>query len=246
MDITVSKVLLLLLILSISVLGFWGFKLLQLSGQESAYAKYWSEPRGEKGGIVYVALGDSAAQGIGASTPEKGYVGLVADQIRTETKRGVLVINLSKTGAKIDDVIRDQLPLLSNYRPDIITIGIGGNDIRSYSKMQYANSVIKLTSLLPEGTIIADNPYFMHGRWEKYSVEAANVIETHAKANKLTVANLHHTMLSRGWKSMLYDFAADWFHPNDSGYKVWAQAFAPAVTEKIKNDNFANPGKLIK
>ncbi len=39
---------------------------------------YWSVPHGATGGLMYVASGDSAAQGVGASRPQRGYVGLLA------------------------------------------------------------------------------------------------------------------------------------------------------------------------
>ena len=50
-------------------LGGWGVKLLQVRMSVDSYAEHWAEPVGERGGLVYVALGDSAAQGIGASRP---------------------------------------------------------------------------------------------------------------------------------------------------------------------------------
>ena len=56
---------------------------------------------GEPGDLVYVALGDSAAQGIGASTSDNGYVGLVADRLRERTGNPVLGVNLSRSGATV-------------------------------------------------------------------------------------------------------------------------------------------------
>ncbi|MBW3639915.1 MAG: hypothetical protein KY451_08715, partial [Actinobacteria bacterium] len=78
-----------------------------------AYASAWKQPRGEPGGLVYVALGDSAAQGIGASSLQRGYISLVADRLAGSTGRPVQVINLSSSGARIRDVIEEQLPELA-------------------------------------------------------------------------------------------------------------------------------------
>lgn len=214
-------------------MAIWGYKLIHLKGEVKAYSKYWSIPEGDNNGLVYLALGDSAAQGIGASKPELGYVGLVADQIRKQTMRPVQIINLSKTGAKLADVIRDQLPLISKYKADIITIDIGGNNIRHYSKQQYELEVAELCKLLPKGVIIADIPYFMHGKWERDSIDAANIITRQATQNGLVVAKLHEEMSNRGLRSMLSDFAADWFHPNDNGYRIWARAFESPIREQI-------------
>ena len=54
--------------------------LVQLRANLANYARYWQE-RPTTGEFVYVALGDSAAQAIGASRAERGYVGLLASHI---------------------------------------------------------------------------------------------------------------------------------------------------------------------
>ena len=51
-----------------------------------------------------------------------------------------------------------------------------------------------------------------------------------AREAGVTVVPLHAALQARGWKAMLTDFAADWFHPNDRGHRVWADAFSAAWT----------------
>jgi len=87
------------LALVLALLGVWGVRLWQLRHQVDRDRDYWAAPKGEPGGILYVALGDSVAQGIGASGPERGYVGLLAERLRIATGRPVLVVNLSRSGA---------------------------------------------------------------------------------------------------------------------------------------------------
>ena len=36
---------------------------------------------------------------------------------------------------------------------------------------------------------------------------------------------LHDALRAQGRQAMLTQFAADWFHPNDRGHRVWADAF---------------------
>ena len=90
----------------------WAVRLVGLVRDVGRYADHWSQPRGQTGGLLYVALGDSAAQGIGASTPDRGYVGLLAERVRERTSRSVEVVNLSSSGARIGDVLDTQLPAL--------------------------------------------------------------------------------------------------------------------------------------
>ena len=186
---------------------------------------YWASPHGQPGGLVYVALGDSTAQGVGASRPERGYVGLLADRLRQHTREPVQVINLSVTGAKVQDVLDHQLPALLALRPDVVTVAIGANDVRSFDSGAFRARMSLLTAALPPGTLIADVPWFMAGAWEDNAGSAHRDIAQGSAAHSLALVPLHHALRQRGWSSMLTDFAPDWFHPNDRGYRAWADSF---------------------
>ncbi|MCW2778638.1 MAG: esterase [Frankiales bacterium] len=186
---------------------------------------YWSVPHGPKGGLLYVALGDSAAQGVGAGSPDRGYVGLLADRLRTSTGRPVRVVNLSVSGARVRDVLRDQVPALQALHPDVVTVDVGGNDVRAYDAVRFDRDTTALVAALPAGTVVADVPWFMHGHWERDAREAAGVVRARAAARHLPVAPLHAALRRQGWSAMLTQFAPDLFHPDDRGHQVWADAF---------------------
>src|SRR3989442_2465837 len=97
---------------------------------------------------VYLALGDSLAFGVGASNPSStGYVARVYQSLKgSERYRegGLELINLSVPGAKSSDLLtaggqlETALGLISERQQDaspaaneveIITIGMGGNDL---------------------------------------------------------------------------------------------------------------------
>ncbi len=224
--------LLLLVIIALVVGVVWGVKLWRLWASVDEYAAWWTQPRGEPGGLVYVALGDSAAQGIGASTPDDGYVSLLADRMRERTGHPVLVVNLSRSGATVRDVV-EQLPRLAWLRADVITVGVGGNDIGTYDQARYHRDITALVDRLPAGTVIADIPYFMHGQAHDDASQAAATIRVLAERRGLVVAPLRETMRARGWIAMFTDYAADWFHPNDRGYRVWADAFWAVLESRV-------------
>lgn len=204
--------------------GVWSVKLARLAHSVEIFHAYWADPRGQPGGLLYVALGDSAAQSIGATRPERGYVGLLAERMRELTSLPVLVVNLSRSGATVRDVLDTQLPRLLQLHPDVVTVAVGGNDIRSYNTARFAADVEELTAALPAGTLVADVPYFMHGRWEDDADQAAETVTKTARAHQLRVVPLHRALRYRGAIAMLTDFSADWFHPNDRGHRVWADA----------------------
>ena len=45
------------------------------------------------------------------------------------TGRSVRVVNLSVSGATVELAVRDQLPKFAKFRPDVVTVSIGANDI---------------------------------------------------------------------------------------------------------------------
>lgn len=215
------------IVLMLVLAVIWGAKLGRIARSIGANAEYWAAPRGGPGGLLYVALGDSAAQGIGASSPAHGYVSLLADRLRASTGRPVEIINLSSSGARIRDVLDTQLPALDGLArtPDVVTVAIGGNDVRAYDRATFADETERLTAALSAGAYVADAPYFMHGRWERNAAQAARLLRDAADAHDLRSVALHAALRLQGWKAMLTQFAADWFHPNDRGHRVWADAF---------------------
>ena len=219
------KVVSAMLALSLALVAWSGVRLWQLRHSVGRHRAYWSVPRGDAGGLLYVALGDSTAQGIGASRPERGYVGLLAQRLRAATGRPVQVLNLSRSGARLHDVVAEQLPLLAGLSPDLVTVGIGANDLKHYDAARFRADVDALVAGLPPQTVVGDVPWFMHGGTGRKSGEAAAYVAARAGEANLAVARLHRAMRARGWRAMLTDFAADWFHPNDRGHRVWARAF---------------------
>lgn len=222
------------------LIAWWVYRLLRLRQQIKTYNEYWKNEQTVSGELVYVALGDSAAQGIGASTPERSYVALLVEYIAAQTGMKVQVINLSKTGAKLADVLDTQLQQLSKLQPDFVTVDIGGNDIRGFSEERFSTEIEQICRLLPSGTLISDIPYFMHGNAEVNAGRASCFLSDQARQNDLILIELHQSLRDRGWKAMFTDFASDWFHPNDSGYMVWFESYKPGIDKKLIEMNLLN------
>lgn len=198
-----------------------------------SYKQYWEQRAAQpipSNALIYVALGDSSAQGIGATSPTKGYVGLLADSLATKHRRPVHVINLSVSGAKVEDVIAVQLPKLRNLKikdDTIITLSIGANDVyRGLQPDTFRQEMDQLLGQLPKQTVVADIPYFGGGRVrsrESGAIEGTAIIHTLAKKHRLRVAPLYET--TKRHDNFFTTYAADWFHPSNVGYKNWYQAF---------------------
>lgn len=193
----------------------------------------WRRRAARDGELVYVAIGDSAAQGIGARL-RSGYVSRLAERLARTSGRTVRVVNLSRYGARIDDAIAEQLPRLAELRPDLVTVAVGANDMRVFDPARFSDSLDALLAGLPAHAIVADLPCFHFGPREGDAVVASRMIAERARAAGFAVAPLHRvTELRRGWGSFP-EFAWDQFHPSAIGYRVWESAFAGAVTRRGK------------
>jgi lysophospholipase L1-like esterase len=197
------------------------------------HSKFWRERAADEGDLLYVAIGDSAAQGIGASRPDHSYVGLIARVLRTHTDRAVRVVNLGVSGATVGLAVRDQLPRLAKLEADIVTVSIGGNDIASFDPARFERELTTLFDALPPHAIVADLPSF-HFLPAERKVRAANAIVRRLAAERgLTVVPLHARTRRQGLWGVSTQFAGDLFHSNDRGYRVWASAFESAVLAQL-------------
>lgn len=198
--------------------------LLRLVSSVRRYRDFWITKADSSGEITYLALGDSAAQGIGASTPMKGYVGLIAQDIEKRTGKSVRIVNISKTGANINDFLKYQAPIIKTLDPDIVTIEIGANDIANFDAKEYRAAFKKVLKTLPDGSFVSNMPIFNSRPGSKTKAKQASKIIEEELAN---YPELHFVDLQTETQlhQSIFGFAPDLFHPNDLSYKNWANAF---------------------
>ena len=199
----------------------------QVHAQVAPYAKAWDAANatalsGE--GPLWVVLGDSTAQGIGAPTYDQGYVGQLRAALDEHSSTPWRVLNLSRSGARAADVVGTQLARLENLErpPELVTCAIGANDMIPTPLPEVLASLREIMRRLPKGAVIATVP---QGLRPPKAVEVNEIIRSEAPAAGLVVADLWaHT--GPPWRGK---YAADGFHPGLSGYANWAKAFAEAL-----------------
>lgn len=190
------------------------------------YAEHWQQRAQEDGELLYVALGDSAAQGIGASSPERGYVGLVAAELEARSGRSVRVVNLSVSGARVADVLGEQLPALEAFEPDVVTLAIGGNDAGPTAPEDFRRDFTEVVAALPAGSYVADVPDFQGGpRLESARALSAVARDVLAGQPHVVPVELEASTHAMTWG----DYSGDLFHPGDSGYRLWAEPFLDVI-----------------
>ena len=200
------------------------FALIWLANSVGQYKKFWEKKAQESGGITYLALGDSAAQGIGASSPMRGYVGLITDKLAERTNKPVRIVNISKTGARMSDYLTEQVPKIKDVNADIVTIEIGANDIAVFNADVFRKSFKKVLGALPDGAYVSNMPLFNSrpGSTENAKIASKIIEEELKKYPKLVFVDLQKQTQEN---QSVFGFAPDLFHPNNLSYKNWADAF---------------------
>jgi acyl-CoA thioesterase I len=222
-------------------LGRWTDGVAALRSDRATFASYWAahndQVRRERANEsasadpLWVVLGDSTAQGLGAPGPKGGYVGQALSQLRRTTGQHWRVINLSVSGALTRDVLAEQIPPLADEQPDLVTCGAGANDILFSAPAKVFADLRELLAAVPDNTVLLDLP-LLTGFWGivgrisvPYISRMNRVVHEVALQRDLPVAEVsaHFTPPWAG------KFSCDNFHPSQDGYRDWTRALLAAV-----------------
>ncbi len=205
----------------------------RIHAQVATYATAWDEANQlalTGSGPLWVVLGDSTAQGIGAPAYEQGYVGQLREMLEKRSGTSWRVLNLSKSGARVADVVAVQLPRLEalDDEPELVTCAVGTNDLMARTPPdRFDDGLRTIIARLPAGSVIATVP---QGLRPARAAAVNDLIRSEAPAAGLAVADVWaHT--GPPWRGK---FAADNFHPGALGYADWARAFAEALADRYR------------
>jgi acyl-CoA thioesterase I len=217
-------------------LGQWSDGIAATRTQRAPFARYWHARNQQaltRAGPLWVVLGDSTAQGLGAADPQSGYVGQAHAGLLRRTGQPWRVVNLSVSGALTRDVLRGQLPQLASLPavPELVTCGVGANDILHTPPARLRATIRELIGALPQQAVILDLPlpagfWGIIGRISTPYVTGINqLIDTAAGQRSLPVARLSAHFIPP-WNGK---FAPDHLHPSTAGHRDWACALLSAI-----------------
>ena len=196
--------------------------------------------------LVYVALGDSTVEGVGASSPATSYPSRIVERLRL-LYPDVRVENLGVAGAVASGVVATQLDRAVALRPALVTLSVGPNDVTTgVPSAEYARNVevilralhdrtsaIVVVSLLPD---LAVTPRFAGSpRREdvgRRAVELNRILTTAARRWDADVVDLH-TRSRDEVPDHPELFADDGYHPSDAGYARWAELMWQAIADRL-------------
>ena len=188
------------------------------------------------GKFVYVAIGDSTVEGVGASNPSRSCPALVFEKIKHEKKRAYFY-NLGKSGARIKDVVELQLAKAVELKPDLITISVGANDLRHRTKLRHFEKdfleLIKtlnektkakiIISNIPDLSVVPSIPILVKHLLRFATGRFNRIIKEHAEQFRCILVDLYTGSKIYGRKSTGL-ISEDGLHPSDRGYALWANA----------------------
>lgn len=196
----------------------------RVQGDVVPFAQAWQRNNtaaAELDGPLWVVLGDSLCQGIGASEPMRGWVGLANRRLAVEGHEFRL-LNLAVSGATTVDLIERQLPVLAALDPALVTVMIGSNDLRRPSlRRGLPERFEQILHRVPAGSVVTTlpNPSTIARRVNRR-------IESTAAARDLVVVQMRDPRTA-SWRGRL---AEDRFHPNDAGYAAIAAVVGDALS----------------
>jgi lysophospholipase L1-like esterase len=197
--------------------------------------------------MMYVALGDSTVEGVGATSAETTYPARLFTRLRAIYPRAG-VINLGVAGATSADVVKDQLDRAMLMRPKLVTLSVGPNDITDrvpvaayeanvgtiFQRCAREYGTVVVVNLLPD---LAVTPRFRGRDNErevaKLTVEFNAALTRQARLYGVEVVDLYKpSQVEVPRRPEL--LAADGYHPSDLGYARWAELLWMGVERRIK------------
>ena len=186
--------------------------------------------------LLYVALGDSTVEGIGATSSATTYVGQLHRRLRV-IYADAQVVNLGAGGATSDDVVARQLERAVALDPQLVTLSIGPNDITTQvSVAEYERNVAKILERLVSGTtaVVVVNllpdlvvtPRFRHHEAKpviaRLTVAFNEALERQGRRYGVELVDLYRP--SRAEVPAQPELMSrDGYHPSDAGYARWAE-----------------------
>jgi lysophospholipase L1-like esterase len=185
----------------------------------------------------FLALGDSFTIGTG-TTPDRSFPAVLA-RMWTERGRPVVLSNPAVNGYATDELIREELPLVASFRPTLITVLVGANDIvRGSNEDRYRRQLAAIHKAIADDTAGARVIALPQPDWSLSPAgtgfgDLAAIARTIERFNEIARdqaervgarwIDLFPLMREQGRNRM---FAPDGLHPSAEAYTEWARALA--------------------
>lgn len=189
---------------------------------------------------VVVWMGDSTASGVGVLRPEDALPRQTASLVGAPER----VVSLAVSGARISGVLGRQVPRVPPDA-DVIVIDVGANDVTHAARLatfhrQYeavlrrlpARVAVILLGVPDVGSARRlDQPLRAIAGWRGRSL--STVIRGLARRHHAAFVDIARSTGPAFRHDPKRYFFRDGYHPDAAGYRLWAQAVAPALSAAL-------------
>jgi lysophospholipase L1-like esterase len=193
--------------------------------------------------LQIVWLGDSLAAGVGADDAD----GALPRQVARHLTVPVSLRVLARSGAKVSDVVREQLPHLARLTaaeaPDLIMVSVGANDVGHLTRAAdfLADYDRLLTACAPTPVVVLGVPNLADARILAEPLRSIVALRARRvdRLIRRTVArfeDVEYIDIARRSEDAVLQVAAylcvDRYHPNEHGYRLWASTIAARLHDR--------------
>ncbi len=188
-----------------------------------------------------VWLGDSTAAGVGASDPD----GSLPRRVAAGLGRPVELVVLARSGARIDEVLEEQLPRVAALDPDVLIVSVGANDVvhlttKSRFTSRYRRLLEQLRPSVTGRSVVVlgipdmgapprfPQPLRAVVGWRGRALDHG-LREAAAGRDEVRYVDIAGQTGPAMRRQPDRYFALDRYHPNEAGYGLWADAVLDVV-----------------
>lgn len=211
--------------------------------------RFWAKILGlfkhKKEPFIYVALGDSTVEGVGATSPERSFAPIISMFLK-RYKGNVAFYNLGKSGSAVRDVLENQVKKAIELKPNLVTISVGSNDILQrrfqnhfgkdlhavLAKLRTQTNAEIVMNNIPDFSITSAVPSYLK-MISGYIVKKMNlIIQKAAEKYQVVLVDLYFysSIYGTTYPEAVSD---DNFHPSDFGYALWANTIISHIRHII-------------
>ncbi|SDK17812.1 Lysophospholipase L1 [Sediminibacillus albus] len=209
-----------------------------------------------------VAIGDSLTQGVGDTSHNGGYVGILENTLNNDEDHKVDMVNYGKRGNRSDQLLKrlDQTEITASIEEaDIILVTIGANDIMKVVKNNFTNleyepfvrerdnyqdrlqSIFdKMLELNPDASIYLLGFYNPFENYFSNVEQLGQIINDWNSTGSSLALEYEHVnyiptkdLFQNAEQDLLYE---DNFHPNSIGYKLIAERVLEYIRPEIERN----------
>lgn len=190
--------------------------------------------------LSFVVLGDSTAAGLGAGDSADAYASVLARRL-ADTGRRVDLLALGVSGARIHDLLIEQVPQAVQAHPDLVFVGIGANDVTHltplYTIEKDTRSMLERLKATGATVVLAGPPDMRARAWLEplrtlagwRGRQVADTMAAVARDEGVPVVPLAQQAGAFFAAHPETVYAEDDFHPGPVGYRAWADAIYPVL-----------------